>query len=103
MGPGAWSAGGGGGPVEDRRPRLLQRLLDGEGELGDLREAAQAGQLRGQLEILRDEPLILALEEETDLPERLDVAFFRERHHVAAHLIITGDPTQAKSASGRGA
>ena len=84
--------------VEDRRAGLLQRLLDGERELGDLGESAQPRELRGQLEILGDEPLILALEEETDLPERLDVAFFRERHHDAAHLIITDDPRQAKSA-----
>ncbi|MGE3508954.1 MAG: hypothetical protein AB7N65_08720 [Vicinamibacterales bacterium] len=52
-------------------PGLLQRPLDGKRELGDLRESAQPRELRGQLQILGDEPLILALEEETDLPERL--------------------------------
>ena len=79
----AWP-GACGRAVEDGRPRLLQRLLDGERELGDLGQSAQPRELRGQLEILGDEALILALEEETDLPERLDVAFFSERHHVAA-------------------
>jgi hypothetical protein len=84
-------------PIEDRGTGLLQRLLDREGELSDLGESAQARELRRQLEILGYEPLILALEEETDLPERLDIAFVRERHHAAAHLIITDDPRQAKS------
>lgn len=84
--------------VEDRRPSLLQRLLDGERELGDLGESAQPRELRGQLEILGDEPLMLALEEQTDLPECLDIAFVCERHHDAAYLIITADPRQAKRA-----
>ena len=85
----AWSSGRrrrreGGRSVEDRRPRLLERLLDGERELGDLGQSAQPRELRGQLEILGDEPLILALEEQTDLPECLDIAFVAERHHDAA-------------------
>ena len=84
--------------VEDRGARLLQRLLDGERELVDVGESAQARELRGQLEILGDEALIFAIEEETDLAKRLDVAFVRELHHAGAHLIITRDPTQAKSA-----
>ena len=85
-------------PVEDRRARLLQRLLDGERELGDLGQPAHPRELGRQLEILGDEALILAIEEETDLAQCLDVAFFTERHHVAAHLIIRVDPRQAKSA-----
>ena len=103
-GPVAWSRGPRGRRrrrrrgVEDRRPGLLQRLLDGKRELGGFGESAQPRELRGQLEIPGDEPLILALEKETDLPKRLDVVFFRERHHAAAHWIIRGDPRQAKSA-----
>ena len=34
-----------------------------------------------RLEILRDEALVFAIEEETDLAERLDVVFFGEFHH----------------------
>jgi hypothetical protein len=97
-GPGRAPRRGGGRPVEDGRTRLLQRLLDGEGELGDLRQSAQPGEFRRQLEILGDEALILALEEEADLAQGVEVAFFAERHHAAAHLIIVADPTQAKSA-----
>ncbi len=71
-------------PVEDGRPRLLERLLDGERELRDLRQPAQAREFRRQLDVLRDEALILTLEQPADLPERLDVAFLREGHHDAA-------------------
>jgi hypothetical protein len=88
---------GGRGPVENRRARLLQRVLDGERELRDLGQPAQPRELGGQLEILGDEPLILALEQPADLPQGVDVAFVRKRHHDAAHLIITDDPRQAKS------
>jgi hypothetical protein len=62
----------------------VQGLLDGERQLRDLGESAQPRELRGQLEILRDEALILALEEQTDLPECVDIAFLAEGHHVAA-------------------
>ena len=94
-GPCPGRAAGGAAPacrrraVEDRRARLVERLLHRKRELRDLGESAQPRELRSQLEILGDEALILALEEETDLPERLDVAFVRERHHDAAQLIIT--------------
>ncbi len=71
-------------PVENGRPRLLERLLDGERELRDLREPAPARELRRQLDVLRNEPLILTLEQPADLSERLDVAFLSEWHHDAA-------------------
>jgi hypothetical protein len=54
---------GGRGPVENRRARLLQRVLDVERELRNLGQPAQPRELGGQLEILGDEPLILALEQ----------------------------------------
>jgi hypothetical protein len=52
--------------------------------LGDLRQAPQARELGGQLEILGDEALILTLEQQADLPQGVDVAFLRQRHHDAA-------------------
>jgi hypothetical protein len=71
--------GGGRGPVENRRARLLQRVLDDKRELRDVGQPAQPRELGGQLEIPGDEPLILAVEQQADLPERVDVAFVRER------------------------
>lgn len=44
-----------------QRPQLRERQLLG------IRHATQPGELRGQLQRLGDEPLIFALEEETDL------------------------------------
>ncbi len=67
--------------LENGRPGLLQRLRDRQRQLRDLGPPAQARELRRQLQILGDEPLVLALEEPTDLAERLDLAFVSERHH----------------------
>jgi hypothetical protein len=67
--------GGGRRAGENRRARLLQRALHGKRELLDLRQPAQPRELGGQLEILGDEALILALKQHTDLPQRIDVAF----------------------------
>jgi hypothetical protein len=71
-------------PVENRGARLLQGLLDRQRELRDLGQAAQARELGGQLEILGDEPLSLALEQSADLPQGVDVAFLRQRTHAGA-------------------
>jgi len=49
----------------------------------DLRQPAQPRELGGQLEILGDEPLILALEQQADLSQRVDVTFLSQRHHDA--------------------
>jgi hypothetical protein len=69
--------------VENRRAGLLQRLLDGKRQLRDVGQAPQARELGGQLEILGNEALILALEEQA-LPQRIDVAFLGQGHHDAA-------------------
>ena len=58
--------------------------LDGERELRDLGLAPQPRELGSQLEIRRDEALILAREQLRDLPQRLDVAFLVQRHHAGA-------------------
>ena len=52
-------------------------------KLLDVRDAAQACELRRQFEGLGDEALILAIEEETDLAKRLNVAFVGQLHHAA--------------------
>ena len=81
-----------------RWPDSTNSVSEIPGTLHDLRQPPEARELRGQLEILGDEALIFALAQQADLPPRVDVALFRERHHDAAHLIITDDPRQAKSA-----
>ena len=66
---------------ENRRARLLERLHGGEGQLLRVRQPPQARELRGQLPVLDDEPLEFAIEEETNLTERVEVLFLRELHH----------------------
>ena len=68
--------------LKDLGARLLQLVLHREGELLDVRDATQARELRRQLESLGDEPLIFAIEEETDLAKRFDVLFIRQLHHL---------------------
>jgi hypothetical protein len=55
---GGWRA------LKDLGARLLQLTLDRERELLDVRDATQARELRRQLEILRNEALVFAIEEE---------------------------------------
>lgn len=74
---------GGRRTIENRRTRLLQRLLHDKRELRDLGQPPQPRELGGQLEILGNEALILALEQQADLPQRVDVAFLRQGHHDA--------------------
>ena len=60
---------------------LLQRAQLGERQLLRVREAAEPRELRGQLQILGDEALVLAIEEQADLAQRVDVALLRQIHH----------------------
>lgn len=55
-----------------------------EGQLRDLGLAAQPRELGAQLEVGRQEALILAREQVRDLPKRLEVAFRVQRHHAGA-------------------
>ena len=64
-----------------RRTTLLERAQFRERELLGIRHAAQPCELRGQLQGLRDEALILAVEEETNLPQGVDIAFLRQVDH----------------------
>ncbi len=70
-------AGGG----QHLRTTLLERAQFRERELLGIRHAAQPCELRGQLQGLRDEALILAVEEETNLPQGVDIAFLRQVDH----------------------
>jgi hypothetical protein len=88
---------------QNRGARLLELVLDGECQLLHRGQCPQPRELRGQLQILRDESLVLPLEQETDLAEGLHVVFVLQRHHAAAHLIIVRDPRQARTASTRAA
>ena len=55
--------------------------LDGELELLRMRQALQARHFRGQFQRLGNEPLIFAIEEETDLTERFKIAFLTQLHY----------------------
>ena len=55
-------------------PRLLELLPEDEFQLFGIGDAAQPRELRGQLQILGDEALIFAIEQEADLAQRVDVA-----------------------------
>lgn len=83
---------------KDLRARLFELLPQDECELFGIGDAAQARELRGQLQVLRDQALIFAIEEQADLPQRVDIALVRELHHRHPHLIIGHDPVQVKSA-----
>jgi hypothetical protein len=85
--------------LKDLRARLLKIVLDREGQLLDVGNSAQARELRRQLQVLRNEALIFAIEEETDLAKRVDVVFLAKLHHSGVHLIIACDPMQAKNRS----
>jgi hypothetical protein len=85
--------------LKDLGTSLVQVVLHREGQLLDVRDPAQARELRRQLQVLRNEALIFAIEEETDLAKRVDVVFFAELHHSGVHLIIACDLMQAKNRS----
>jgi hypothetical protein len=62
------------------RASLLQIVEDGQLELLGI-VAPQACELRGQFQRLRDEALIFAIEEETNLTKRFKVVFLGQLHH----------------------
>jgi hypothetical protein len=64
------------------RPRLFQGAQLGQRQLFRIGDATEPRELRRQLQRLGQEPLILALEEETDLTQRVDVALLRQIDHV---------------------
>jgi hypothetical protein len=50
-------------------------------ELLGIGHASQTGHFRRQFQRLRDEALIFAIEEETDLAKRFKIVFLGELHH----------------------
>ena len=77
---------------------LLEFALHRERQLLDVRDATQPRELRRQLEILRNEALIFAIEEQPDLAKCLDVMFVSELDHAGVCiLIIVRGPMQAKN------
>jgi hypothetical protein len=60
---------------------LFERAQLGQRELLEVGQYTHARDFRGQLQRLGDEALILALEEGTDLPQGLDIAFLRQINH----------------------
>ena len=69
------------GTREDLRVCLLQFQPRNERELLRVRQPTHAREFRGQVPVLRDETLNFAIEEETNLAERLEVLFLRELYH----------------------
>jgi hypothetical protein len=84
------------GALKNLVPGVLEIVLEAEGQLLDLGNPTQSRQLRGQLKVLRNQTLIFAIEEDTDLAKRLDVLFISELHHSDRHLIIGIDRMQVK-------
>jgi hypothetical protein len=67
--------------VKQLLPPLLQVLEHGQLELLRVGQPLQPSDLGGQFQGLRDETLIFAIEEETDLTKRLNVLFLRQFDH----------------------
>jgi hypothetical protein len=63
------------------RASPLDILKHRELELLRMRQTLQARELRGRVQRLRDEALIFAIEEETDLAKRFKVLFLGQLHH----------------------
>jgi hypothetical protein len=63
---------------------LLERTHLGERQLLGIGQSTHARELRGQRQRLGDEALVFALEEETDLPQGLDIAFLRQIDHASS-------------------
>jgi hypothetical protein len=61
--------------------RVLKLLQERQLELLDIRRATQPGELRRQLTDFVNEALILAIEEETDLTQRVEIVFVFQLHH----------------------
>ena len=62
---------------------VLQILQDGELQLLWIGHTLQPRDFGGQLQRLRNEPLIFAIEEETDLTERFKIVFLTQLHHAS--------------------
>jgi hypothetical protein len=67
--------------LEDLCAGARQIIPEGQRQLLRVRRPAQASELRRQLTDFFQQALILAIEEQADLTERLDIAFLRQRHH----------------------
>jgi hypothetical protein len=67
--------------VKHLRAPPFELLEDGQLQLRRIGHAAEAGHLRRQFQGLRDEALIFAIEEETDLAKRFKVVFLGQLHH----------------------
>jgi hypothetical protein len=67
--------------VKQLRAPPFEFLEDGQLQLRRIGHAAETGDLRRQFQRLRDEALILAIEEETDLAKRFKVVFLGQLHH----------------------
>jgi hypothetical protein len=67
--------------VKYLRAPLLELFQDRQVQLLGIGDASQAGDFRGQFERLRDEALIFAIEEETDLAKRFKVMLLGQLHH----------------------
>jgi hypothetical protein len=63
------------------RTPLLEFLKDRQLELLGIGHAAEASDFRRQFQRLRDEALILAIEEQTNLAKRFKVVFLGQLHH----------------------
>jgi hypothetical protein len=63
------------------RAALLERAEFGERHLFGIRHAAEACEFRRQLHVLGDEALDFAIEEETDLAQRVDITLLRQIDH----------------------
>jgi hypothetical protein len=68
-------------PSKDLVARLLQFLQQRQLELLGVRNAAQSREFRRHPAELLNEALIFAIEEETDLPERFEIALVAQLHH----------------------
>jgi hypothetical protein len=64
--------------------RLGERAEFGKSQLPGIGHAAKAREFRGQLQVLGEEALDFAIEEETDLPQRVDITFLRQIDHWAS-------------------
>jgi hypothetical protein len=69
--------------VKYLRAPVLELFQDRQLELLGIGDATESGDFRGQFKRLRDEALILAIEEETDLAKRVKVMFLGQLHHPA--------------------
>src|SRR5262249_7133773 len=83
-GPLQWGgrfAGGPRGGLQQSRAALLEVVEHRQLELLRMWQPLEARALRRQFQSLRDQALIFAVEEETDLAKRFKVLFLGQLHH----------------------